>query len=218
MTAVAPVSAPTRLLVVDDHPAVREGLRLLVSSEGMDVSAAAAGRAEAIESLEVCRPDLAVVDLSLDGEDGLVLVTELRARGVPSLVYSMHSDAQHVLDAFAAGALGYVTKSEFRGVLVEAIREVSAGRRYMSPRASVAVAERLTGAGVRAALPHLRSNEREVYRLMGQGEGTYEIAVALKISTHTVESYYARIQVKLGLCGMYELRHHAIEHYRQQAH
>jgi len=205
-----------RILVVDDHPAVREGLTLLVSSEGMDVSAEASRRVEALACVEEDRPDLAVVDLSLDGEDGLPLVADLKARGVPTLVYSMHSDAQHVEGAFAAGALGYVTKAEFRGVLVEAIRAVSAGRRFLSPRTAVAMTEHLTGPRAAETLASLSGQEREVYRLIGEGEGTYEIATAMKISIHTVESYFARIQLKLGLEGMYELRRHAIDHFRQE--
>jgi two-component system, NarL family, invasion response regulator UvrY len=211
------VPARIRLLLVDDHPAVREGLALLVSSEGIDVSAEAAQGADALKCVDACRPDLAIVDLSLDrGEDGLVLVAELKARGIPALVYSMYTDPQHIEGAFVAGALGYVTKAEFRGVLVEAIREVGAGRRFVSPKAAAALAERLTGAPSGGDLDHLSAKEREVYRLLGEGEGTYEIASAMKISTHTVESYYGRIRLKLGLEGMYELRHHAIDHHRQR--
>ena len=210
------VAPPVRILVVDDHPAVREGLALLVSSEGMEVSAEAGSVLEALERASACRPDLAVVDLSLDGEEGTDLVAELDSRGTRSLVYSMHNDAAHVEGAFAAGALGYVTKSEFRGVLVEAIREVAAGRRFVSPKAALALTERTTGGPAGDALASLSAKEREVYQLIGQGEGTYEIAGVLNISTHTVESYYSRIQQKLHLDGMYELRRHAIDHARQR--
>jgi DNA-binding NarL/FixJ family response regulator len=211
------VSAPIRILVVDDHPAVREGLSLLVSPQGMEICAEAGSRAEALAKLDARRPHLAIVDLSLDREDGLLLVADLKARGVPVLIYSMHRDLQHVESAFAAGALGYVTKSEFRGVLVEAIREVSAGRRFVSPKAAVALSERFTASQANDARCALSGKEREVYRLLGNGEGTFEIAAAMNISTHTVESYYARIQLKLGLEGMYELRRHAIEHYRRHS-
>jgi DNA-binding NarL/FixJ family response regulator len=210
------VPAPIRLLLVDDHPAVREGLALLVSSEGMDVLAVAGGPAEALERVDACRPDVAVVDLSLDGQDGLELVIQLKARGIPALVYSVYNDPQHIEDAFVAGALGYVTKSEFRGVIVEAIREVSAGGRFVSPKAAVALAERLADGPPGGGFDHLSAKEREVYRLLGQGDGTYEIATALKISTHTVESYYSRIRQKLGLEGMYELRRHAINLQQQR--
>lgn len=201
--------APIRVLVVDDHPAVREGLAFLASSEGRFVAAQASGRVEALSQVERQRPDVAIVDLSLDGEDGLPLVTDLKLRRIPVLVYSMHGDARHVHDAFVRGASGYVTKSEFRGVLVDAIRAVAAGRRFVSPRAAVALTESLAG-GDGTALSTLSTKERQVYRMLGEGEGTYEIAAAMHISTHTVESYYSRIQQKLGLDGMYRLRRHAI--------
>lgn len=209
--------ARIRILLVDDHPAVREGLALLVSAENMLVAGEADRRTDAIELADASRPDLAIVDLSLDGEDGLVLVGDLKRRGVPVLVYSMHGDAQHVEAAFAAGALGYVTKSEFRGVLVEAIRAVAASRRFVSPKAAVALTERFAATHGEDALGNLSTQEREVHRLIGRGEGAHQIAVAMGISTHTVESYCARIQLKLGLAGMYELRHHAIAHYHQSS-
>ena len=208
------VPAKVRILVVDDHPAVREGLALLVSSEGIETCSQASTHAEALAQVAHCRPDMAIVDLSLDGEDGLTLVHELTSARLPVLVYSMHSDAQHVEAAFAAGALGYVTKSEFRGALVEAIRSVAAHRRFLSPRAASAAAELLPGAKTDDSLKALSAKEREVYRLVGTGDGTGQIAAALGISTHTVESYYSRIQVKLDLEGMYEHRRHAIDHFR----
>ncbi len=210
-------TAPLRILVVDDHPAVREGLAILVSSQGMEVCAEAGTRIEALARVKESRPDLAIVDLSLEREDGLLLIANLRAGGVPVLVYSMHNDLQHVEGAFAAGALGYVTKSEFRGVLAEAIHKVRAGRRFVSPRAAVTLAERLAGSQAGDTATALSAKEQEVYDMLGRGEGTFEIAAAMGISTHTVESYYARIQLKLGLEGMYKLRRHAIDHSRQQS-
>jgi DNA-binding NarL/FixJ family response regulator len=210
-------SRPLRILLVDDHPAVREGLALLLAPEGMEVCAEAAGRDEALLRLKTCHPDLAIVDLSLEREDGTTLIADLHQRQVPVLVYSMHNDARHVEGAFAAGALGYVTKREFHGVLVQAIREVAAGREYVSPAAAIALAERAKKPPADDPCRHLSPQEREVYELLGSGEGTYEISAALKISTRTVESYYARILVKLGLNGMYELRHHAINYARKAA-
>jgi len=208
--------APICVLVVDDHPAVRAGLSLLVSSQGLETCGEAAGRQEALTHTDQRRPDLAIVDLSLDGEDGLLLVTDMVERRVPVLVYSMHSDADHVQDALAAGALGYVTKSEIRDVLMEGIREVRSGRRFVSPRAASALAERLAGRPTEDPVETLSSKEREVFRRLGTGDGTLEIAAGMRISTHTVESYYARIQLKLGVQGMYELRHRAIETHRRR--
>jgi DNA-binding NarL/FixJ family response regulator len=203
-------TARIRALLVDDHPAVRQGLALLLAPDGIDVDVEASGRTEALSRIEDIRPDLAIVDLTLDGEDGTLLIGNLRARDLPVLVYSMHKDAWHVEGAFAAGALGYVSKRELHEVLVQAIREVAAGRRFVSPVAAVALAEHATGASAQARASALSPQEREVYQLLGQGEGTCEIAAALNISARTVESYYARILVKLGLDGMHQLRQHAI--------
>ncbi len=204
-----------RVVLVDDHPAVRQGLALLLAPEGIEVCAEAGGRAEALARVEERRPDLAIVDLSLDGEDGLALVADLHERAVPVLVYSMHDDARRVGSAFAAGALGYVTKRAFHRVLVQAIREVAAGRRFVSPGAAAALAEGLAGSRADDAVGKLSPHERKVYELLGRGEGAFEIAAALHISNHTVESYYARILVKLGMNGMQELRRHAIDHFQK---
>ena len=127
-TAMTP-EVPIRILLVDDHPAVRQGVAVLLAPDRIEVCAEAASHADALAHLGHLHPDLAVIDLSLDGEDGLALVAEFSARGVNTLVYTMHEDARRVRAAFAAGALGYVTKRELHGVLVQAIREVAAGRR-----------------------------------------------------------------------------------------
>ncbi len=209
MDSAVGASARIRVLLVDDHPAVREGLALLLALHGIDVGGEAGGRAEALACVEERRPDLAIVDLTLDAEDGTALIAELGARKVPALAYSMHRDARHVEGAFAAGALGYVTKREPHEVLLKAIHEVAAGRRFVSPAAGVALSEHVSQAGGPAGVHELSRQEREVYQLLGRGEGTHEIAAALNISTRTVESYYARMLVKLGLNGMQALRQHA---------
>lgn len=208
------VAPHLRVLLVDDHPAVREGLGLLLAPEGIGVCGEAAGRDDVLAVLAKRRPDLAIVDLSLDGEDGVALIAELTQRGIPVLVYSMHKDTRHVQAAIAAGALGYVTKRAFHVVIVQAIREVAAGRRFVSPAAAAALAESLTessAAGVEKLSPH----EHQVYELLGQGADTFDIAAALHISNRTVESYYSRILVKFNLNGMHELRRHAIAHLQQ---
>ncbi len=208
-------SQPIRILLVDDHPAVRHGLALLLASEGMEVCGEAGGRASAMARIDDDEPDVAIVDLSLDGEDGLTLVDDLRQRHVPVLIYSMHNDPRHVGPAFAAGALGYVTKRELDSVLVRAIREVAAGRRFVSADAAVALAESIKPTPPAEDFDKLSPQEREVYELLGRGESTSDIAARLHLSTRTVESYFARIQIKFCLNGMYELRHHAIDHFQK---
>ncbi len=202
---------------MDDHPAVRRGLALLLAPEGVDVCGEAASRADALSGLKERRPDVAIVDLSLDHEDGLVLVSELHQRNVKVVVYSMHGDARRVRGAVSAGALGYVTKREMEEVLVQAIREVAAGRRFMSPTAAAALAESVARSHADDAVQKLSPHERTVYDLLGQGADTFDIAAALHISNHTVDSYYGRILVKLELTGMHDLRRHAIEYARKHA-
>lgn len=205
-------SSPIRILVVDDHPAVRQGLIHLLSMEGILVTGEASDRAGAMVHLENHRPDLVLVDLSLADEDGLTLVADLRTRAVPTLVYSMYQDAGHVKGAFAAGAIGYVAKREIHGVLVQAIREAAAGRRFVSPLAAIALADDVANPARIEPNRVLSEQERQVYDLLGQGEGTIEIAATLRISTRTVDTYYSRIQDKLGIRGMRDLRRHAAKH------
>lgn len=205
---------PIRILLVDDHPAIREGLALLLATEGIDVCATASTSAEALVHAEELHPDLALVDLSLGNEDGLLLVADLHARVVPVLVYSMHEDARHVEGAFTAGALGYVSKRELYAVLVDAIREVMAGRRFVSAYAAIALTDHFAWSPAQGPDRELSDQEHRVYRLISQGNGTQAIADTMGISTRTVESYYARILVKLGLTSMRELRHQAITHSR----
>jgi DNA-binding NarL/FixJ family response regulator len=206
---------PIRILLVDDHPAIREGLALLLAPEGISVCADASTTAHALVCADSLRPDVALIDLSLGGEDGLALVAALHARGMRLLVYSMYDDVKHVKDAFAAGALGYVTKRELHRVLVDAIRAVATGGRFVSPNAALVLAEQPIEPPAQDIDRLLSDQERQVYHLLGQGEGTQKIADAMAISPRTVESYYARIQDKLHLTGMHALRRHAIAHERQ---
>jgi DNA-binding NarL/FixJ family response regulator len=205
-----------RVLLVDDHPAVRQGLALLLAPEGIEVCAEAEGCTAALGLLDHARPHVVLVDLSLGGEDGCGLLGTLQARGLPSLVYSMHEDAHHVSNAFAAGAMGYVTKREVHRILVQAIREVAAGRRFVSQNAALALAGGAGESPPADLAAALSEQERQVFRLLGEGEGTIEIAASLGISPRTVESYFARTREKLGVDDMHELRRHAIAYNRDR--
>ncbi len=205
-------SPPIRVLLVDDHPAVRQGLAILLAPEGIQACGEAGGRADALARVVERRPDVAIVDLSLDGEDGMQLIADLHERQIPVLVYSMHNDARRVASAFAAGALGYVTKREFDPVLVQAVREVARGRLFASPLAAAALAQSVARPSGDEAAQLLSPHERKVYELLGEGKETFEIASALAVSKHTVHSYFERIKVKLNLTGMHELRRHAMDH------
>ncbi len=197
-----------RVFLVEDHPAVCLGLRLLLEQNAIQVCGEARDGEHALKALGEVRGDLVIVDLSLGAEDGLVLLRRLakQAPGLPLLVYSMHEDASRVAGAFDAGARGYVTKRESAEALVTAVLECLAGRTFASPRAAQSLAD---APRARAAAEPLSLQERRVYDLLGQGFSAGEITERLELSRHTVETYFGRIQVKLGLHGMRELRHHA---------
>lgn len=197
-----------RVMIVDDHPVVRLGLRHMMEREGLEVSAELGSIEAALRNPALATVDLVTIDLSLGGEDGLDLVRRLamdRPR-LPLLVYSMFEDASHIDRALRAGAKGYLTKGETFETLVGAIRACLAGNRYLSP-----IAERnwIQSAEARKALGVLSSQEQEVYALVGHGLNNARIAEELEVSPRTVESYFARIQIKLGLEGMKELRDRA---------
>lgn len=197
-----------RIFLVDDHPAVRAGLRLLLAQAAFGVCGEAGDVSTALAEIRGADPNLVIVDLSLGDESGLTLLRPLIA-ALPEarlLVYSMHEDAFHVQQAFAAGAAGYVTKREISDLLIVAVDELLAGRSYTSPKAQQALA-----AAPQAEVPPepLSPRELRVYRLLGQGFSTLAIAAELTVSRRTVDSYYARILEKLHVTGMEALRRHA---------
>ncbi len=201
---------PLRILIVDDHPAMRQGVTTLLSRKGFLVAGEAQRKQEALELAASERPDLVLVDLSLKNESGIDLIAELRKRGVPTLVYSMHEEPHYIKRAFAAGARGYVTKSEVSHILTEAIDRVIAGERYVSPQAAQSITDRTLMEPGNGHPKQLSQQEEAVFRLLGQGEETARIAATLNVNIRTVHSYYNRIIIKLGLSGMKELRRLAI--------
>lgn len=210
MEAKVQAERALRIFVVDDHPAVREGLALLLGQHGIEVCGEAEDSRQTMAGLKAAKADVVLVDLTLQRENGLTLIEELHARGVAVLVYSMHEDAVHIKRAFTAGACGYVTKREGASTLVQAIREVAAGRRYLSERASHAL---LNGGldTVESKRMGLSDQETLVLQWLGEGDSLEEIASRLCISSRTVETYCQRIMEKLGLGGMKELRRCAIQ-------
>lgn len=201
--------AGVRVLLVDDHPVVREGLSLLLSNKGLVICGEAGCRDEALPLIASAAPDIALVDLSLGEESGIDLITEIQGSGMKILVYSMHDDGERVEAALAAGADGYVTKREMAATLLAAIAAVLAGDLYLSPTAGAG-----RRAGERLEMERLSEREREVLHRMGEGYSTADLAHHFDISPSTVETYYVRITEKLGLHGVKELRLRAIRFMR----
>ena len=205
--APAPARVAPRVLIVDDHPAVRFGLKLVLEQGGAVIAGEADNRETALALVEATRPDLVLVDLSLGDQDGLELLAELGRRqpGLPLLVYSMHEDAEHIQRALGAGARGYFAKRESAAQLGEGLRSVLAGAVYLSPRIAQALAEAQASAS-----RQLSQKEQEIFDLLGEGLSGPAIAARLDLSPRTVESYFARMLAKLGLGGTRELRQQAI--------
>jgi len=199
-----------RILLVDDHPAIRQGVGLLLAVGKHVIGGAVEDVAEARRCLEQGDIDLALVDLSLGDGSGLDLLAELAARDLPAVVYSMHEVPETIERAFQAGAQGYVTKREAPEVLLEAVATVMAGRRFVSPQAAQILARRTLPPTTEGAGRELSERESQILARLGRGEGSAEIAAALGIGSRTVETYCARIIEKLELSGMKALRKHAI--------
>lgn len=189
---------------------VRQGLMMVLKQAGFSICGEAGGIEEALADPELSFAHLVVVDLSLDKGSGLELITKLQQRQLPSLVYSMHEDSHVVRNAFAAGALGYVTKREVASCLVEAVRSVLAGKRYVSPRAAIGLLEHDSVDPGEDRVRELSDRQRSIYALLGEGLSAGEIADRLHVSPRTVESYAARMIEKLSVTGMKELRRKAI--------
>jgi DNA-binding NarL/FixJ family response regulator len=207
-----PVPAPARILVVEDHPLVRQGIRALLELEGLTVCGEADDAAGA-SALLALRPDLLLLDLSLGEGSGLDLVRQLDG-SLPVLIYSMHEDWLHVRQALLAGADGYVTKRESSEILLAAVRTLLAGGLYTSPRATRAMDD-LDPATDLAALERFSPQELTIFRLLGSGLGASTVAERLELSRKTVETYCGRMQIKMNLPGMRALRNLALAFFRR---
>lgn len=206
-----PKNEPSRILIVDDHPVVREGLAIRIGrQEDMAVCGEAASLREALALVASTDPDVAIIDISLGDDDGLDLIRRVRSRGsrVRMIVWSMYGEALFAERALHAGAMGYITKQEATGRIIEAIRCVVRGRVYLSGSQSDRMLLRAVGGGVAPAatpIESLSDRELQVLRLIGGGMTTAEVAKALHRSVHTVETHRQRIKAKLGLRSSAEL-------------
>jgi DNA-binding NarL/FixJ family response regulator len=206
-----------KVFLVDDHPIVRQGLALLINRESdMVVCGEADGAVGALHAIPSVVPDLVVLDISLDGPDGLELLKTIRMKDpiLPVLVLSMHDESIYAERSLRAGANGYIMKQEATEKVLVAIRRILQGKVYLSEQLTNRMLEQFVhGAGSTKSDPlrTLSDRELEVYRLIGSGHGTRQIADELNVSIKTVESYQAHIKEKLGLRNARELVQHAIE-------
>jgi DNA-binding NarL/FixJ family response regulator len=205
-----------RILVVDDHPLVRESLKIIIQREpDLTVCGEAEDREQALELAAAFEPNLVLVDLTLKDSHGLELIKDLGNRWpkIKILVLSMQDEALYAERVIRAGARGYITKQEPLGKILLAIRQILNGEIYWSEKAAARVASKVarsSRSGKSFSVEGLTDREVQVFELIGAGQSTHQIAAALHINASTVETYRSRIKEKLNLKNALELLQYAI--------
>ncbi len=216
--APAARKAKYRVLLIDDHPILRKGLAELINQESdLIVCGEAEEAPKAFEAVGVLNPDVALVDISLKGGNGLELIKNIKARwpDLPLLVLSMHDETLYAERALRAGSLGYIMKEEAIEKVLNAIRHVIAGEIFLSDRMKARMLNQLVGGRIKqgtTSIDNLSDRELEVFRLIGEGRGTRQIAEELRLSVRTVEAYREYIKDKLNLKNGTELVQHAFQY------
>jgi DNA-binding NarL/FixJ family response regulator len=207
-----------KVMIVDDHPLVREGLTDLINKEkDMVVCGWAKDIPQTIGAIRKLNPDVVTIDISLENASGLDLMKDIKARfpDLPFLVLSMHQESIYAERAIRAGAKGYITKQEATKKVITAIRKVLEGRLYLSESVKEKLLYSLIGNDEASddisLVDRLTDRELEVFRLIGQGRATRQIAEQLCLSTKTIETYRSRIKQKLNLSSGSELLRSAFQ-------
>jgi len=216
MNQEASAEKKIRIFVVDDHPIVRQGLTLLIDRESdLMVCGEAEEAQSAMQKIPGSRPDILIVDISLTGPDGLELLKNIRLKypSLPVLILSMHDESIYAERALRAGANGYIMKQEATEKVLVALRRILNHEIYVSERIANEMLQHYIGGSTATQSPiaGLTDRELEVFRLIGDGHGTRQIAEELHLSVKTVESYQAHIKEKLSLHSARELMQHAIQ-------
>ena len=208
-------SGRVTVAIVDDHPLVREGLAARISAQpDMEVCGEAADIESALELIVTKRPSLVIVDIALRNGHGIDLIKRIVAAGVNTrmLVVSAYDESFFAERALRAGALGYINKQELQGQVVEALRTVLRGERYLS----AVMAQRLIAQAIGSKVAHggtetLTDRELQIFQLIGRGKSTREIAQELSVSVHTIDSHREHIRAKLDLHNGTELIQRAVQ-------
>lgn len=201
----------TRILIVEDHPIVREGYSQLIGTQpDLQICAFAASETEALAAIQATKPDLAVIDLTLKDSHGMELIKQIAASRptVKMLVISAHDENVFAERAVDAGALGYINKQEATDQLIEGIRHVLRGDFYLSDRITERLLKRKVGRARRYAqspIERLSNRELEVFGAIGHGLGTRQIADKMHVSPKTIERFRENIKMKLDLANATEL-------------
>ena len=211
----APQAKCAKILIVDDHPLIREGLRARIASQpDIKVCGEASSVDEGIALMRKSAPELIILDLALKRSHGLELIKRVRAEGCRNkiLVVSAYPESLFAERALRAGADGYINKQALQSHMVEAIHTVLRGERYLSSAMSQRLmAQAIEGKTERSGIDALSDRELQIFELIGQGHSTSEIAKLLHLSVHTIETHREKIRTKLGLRNGTELMLRAVQ-------
>jgi DNA-binding NarL/FixJ family response regulator len=212
-----------RIVIVEDHPMVREHLAQIINKDpGLQVCGEADNIQQAMEIIRETKPNLAMVDITLNGSSGLELIKGLKVLSmpVPVLVLSMHDESLYAERALRAGAKGYITKHRSSQEVLSAVHRVLAGEIYLSEKMVSNVLHKFAPSGMKSVKPRtidrLSDREMVVLEMIGRGQTSRAIAEALELSVATVDTYRARIKEKLNLQNAFELQHFAIQWLRER--
>ena len=206
----------TKIYLVDDHPLVREWLTNLIQHQpDLVICGESEDAPTALQGIRTARPDVAIVDLALKNGSGMELIKDLKALapGVAVIVLSMHDEKLYAERALRAGARGYIMKRETAKKVITAIRQVLAGKVYMSEAMAAAFAEKFVDGRLPASgslVEQLSDRELEVFQLLGKGYETRRVAEMMKVSMKTVQAHCAHIKEKLKLTNAAELLREAV--------
>jgi two-component system response regulator NreC len=202
---------PVTIVLADDHPVVREGIRMLLEREKFEIVGEAADGLELVRLAEKHQPDVAVLDLSMPTMNGVTATVQVGkvSPRTKCILLTMYAEEHHILEALRAGAKGFVLKTQAAQHLLLAIREVSMGGVYLSPIVSGAVVQAYLA---KTDLPHdpLTDRERQVLQLVAEGKRTKEIALILGMTTKTAETHRVKVMEKLDIHSTAGLVHYAI--------
>ena len=204
-----------RILLCDDHPILREGLKkILLAQPDIKVVEEAGSGSELLQKSSASRFDVIILDITLPDTNGLEVLKNLQASGQKTgvLVLSMHPEEQYATRALKAGASGYLQKESAPGELVSAVRKIARGGKYVTPSLAERLAGELVGPGDRAPHELLSDREYQVLCLLASGKGIKEIALELTLSAPTVATYRSRVMTKLSLGSTVDLVRYALEH------
>src|SRR6185312_14354778 len=205
-----------RILIVDDHPMMRQGLAQLIGAENdLAICGEAENAEQALDAIKPLKPDLVLADISLPGKNGLELIKDFQAiqPELPVLVISMHDESLYAERVLRAGGRGYIMKQEGGKKLMDAIRQVLEGKIYVSQKMSADILEMFSGrrsGGESSPVEKLTDREFEVFQLIGQGKATRDIAAQLHLSMKTVDVHRTNIKGKLKLKSAAELIRFAV--------